>query len=182
MLNAAIAQTPECPPPLVAELYRELAPALVSFCHRILKSESSANDATHEAFARVLAHQPSLASKADFSRYMYRVALNVCLNELRRNRTVSQEDLPMWEPEVGNGEAGEVDRLFVHRILSRCDERVRTAAVLCFVEEHGCDETAAMLGCSRRSLYNWLRRFKAIAHRILKDPPRPKRASALHRA
>lgn len=163
----------------LSELYRDLAPSLVSFCNRILNSESGANDAMHEAFARVLAHRPSLPSQADFNRYMYRVALNICLNELRRRRTVSQEDLPLWEPQCGTGETGEVDRLFVHRILGACDPNIRSAAVLCFVEEHGCDETAMLLGCSRRSLYNWLQRLKLIAHKFLEEPVGVASASAL---
>lgn len=154
----------------LAELYRELAPGLRGFCNRILNSEASASDATHEAFARVLAHKPVLPSKADFRRYMYRVSLNICLNELRRRRTVAEDDVPLLEMPASVGESAEVDRLFAHRVLAACSERVRSAAVLCLVEEHGCDETAALMGCSRRCVYNWMQRLKQIAHGFLEEP------------
>ena len=147
----------------LADLYRGIAPSLVSFCTRILSSDAAAKDAAHEAFARVMAHRPAFSSQQDFCRYMYRVAFNICLNERRRRRPVLQEDLPQWEPEARIGEAEIIEHLFAHRLLAACDPRTRHAATLCLVEGYGCEQTAAMLGCSRRSVYNWLRDLKSLA-------------------
>ena len=57
-----------------------------ALCRRITGSEADGADATQEALIAVVKGLPRFDGRAQFSTWAYRVATNVCLDELRRQR------------------------------------------------------------------------------------------------
>src|SRR5262249_36458571 len=77
-------------PPMVAdrltELYRRYGPAIYARCRTLLAPERAAEDATQETFLRVQRHLDRVPSAREALYWIYRVATNHCLNELRSRR------------------------------------------------------------------------------------------------
>ena len=69
----------------IAELYRQWGPAIYRRCLRLLHDQEAARDATQEVFRKALASPDKLADPETALPFIYRVAMNHCLNE-RRNR------------------------------------------------------------------------------------------------
>ena len=57
-----------------------------ALCRRLAGNESDALDATQEALIAVVRGLPRFDGRAAFTTWMYRVATNACLDELRRRR------------------------------------------------------------------------------------------------
>lgn len=169
MLQSADPDSAVPPKQDLGVLYRDLAPGLVSFCYGVLKSPAAARDATQEAFTRVLVLGPVLLSKKDFKQYIYRAAFNICLNELRGSRRVVFVDDVNIDAVSFGGEDALVDALFAQQLLSACDANVRRAAIACIIEGYRFEEAAYAIGVSRRSLYNWLQRLKAVGEHASRD-------------
>jgi RNA polymerase sigma-70 factor (ECF subfamily) len=73
-------------PDRLTELYRRYGPAIYARCRTLLADESAAEDATQETFLRVQRHLDRVPSAREALYWIYRVATNYCLNELRTRR------------------------------------------------------------------------------------------------
>ena len=73
-------------PDRLTELYRRYGPAIYARCRTMLSDESAAEDATQETFLRVQRHLDRVPSAREALYWIYRVATNYCLNELRSRR------------------------------------------------------------------------------------------------
>ena len=149
---------------LIADAYREHAPAIFAHCRRLLVSTSLARDATHEVFVRVLASGRTLPAGDEGLRYLYRVATNHCLNQLRDAR-VRQRAVPDLQLQVGDRAAEPTypARQFVAKLLERCPIRDVEIAVLHWLDGMTQVEIAATLRMSRRGVYSRLRRIEGLA-------------------
>jgi RNA polymerase sigma-70 factor (ECF subfamily) len=58
---------------------------IVRLCRRMLNDADRAEDVTQDVFARLLARPESYGHSARFSTFLWRVAVNACLDERRRN-------------------------------------------------------------------------------------------------
>lgn len=156
----------------LAELYQQFAPAIYAHCRRLLHSPAAARDATQEAFVRVLARGPALPAGDDALRYLYRVSTNVCLNQLREQR-VHERATPALMARAGGGpgasEGGHADRQFVNALLARCDETGGAIAVMHYVDGMSQVEIADILGITRRTVFNRLRKLEKIAEELMRS-------------
>ncbi len=139
---------------------------------RILGSSGAAEDVAQEAFIRVWKHAPAWESPeqrgAKFSTWLYRIVLNLCIDEKRKNRFTPIDDMPEQADESGNAEEGMQQReksARVRQALSRLPERQRAAFVLCFYEEYSNKEAADALGIGVKAVESLLVR----ARRALRD-------------
>jgi RNA polymerase sigma-70 factor (ECF subfamily) len=154
----------------LAQLYERYAPAIYAHCRRLLHSPSAARDATQEAFVRVLARGPALLAGEDALRYLYRVSTNVCLNQIREQK-VHDRATPALAVRAGSGgsaESGHADRQFVHALLERSDETGAAIAVMHYVDGMSQVEIAEVLGITRRTVFNRLRKLEKIAEELMK--------------
>lgn len=148
----------------VRELYRRYAPHIYSRCLRILGNKAAAEDAAQETFLRIQRHHGLAPNPAEAVRWMYRIATNHCLNELRRerNRALTHGELP----DVGDPRMAEdriADRDLLQRLVAQAPDRVGETAWLYHVDDLDQDEVARVLGVSRRSVVNYLTRFHSFA-------------------
>ena len=153
-----------------AELYRTYAPVIYARCRRILGDAIAAEDATQETFVRVHRH---LAKAPDAQRalyWIYRIATNYCLNELRArgSRPEPIDDAA----ERAAPDAGSADRIsdrdLVQRILAHASDQIRQVAWLYHVDGLDQHEVAAVLDISRRTVVTRLAEFAEGAQRYLR--------------
>jgi RNA polymerase sigma-70 factor (ECF subfamily) len=104
-------------------------------CRRITGNESDADDATQEALLAVVRGLARFTGESRFSTWVYRVAVNASLDELRRRKRRPEPAEPDmdWTAGAGRGssvEAAVIDRMDIDAALARLPVEFRTAVVL----------------------------------------------------
>ncbi|MFO8081955.1 MAG: sigma-70 family RNA polymerase sigma factor [Armatimonadota bacterium] len=112
--------------------------------YRMLRTPSAASDATQATFVRVWEALSSFRGDASFSTWLYRITMNVCLDELRRNKnqplslTVEDDDgepsgerdMPDFSDEpASTAEQRQLQEL-VHEAIGRLSDDFRAVIVL----------------------------------------------------
>ena len=128
-----------------------------------------AEDTTQDIFLRVWRALPGFAGQSALSTWIYAIAKNACLSELRKRRpTVSldqQDDEDGYNPAVAAllaaPEADASATVSVGQLLDQLPERYRQAVVLFYMEDKSYEQTAASLGLP-------LGTVKALLHRARK--------------
>jgi len=125
---------------LVESHYR----SVYNTAYRMLRTPSAASDATQATFVRVWEALSSFRGDASFSTWLYRITMNVCLDELRRNKNrplsltledddgepTGERDMPDFSDEPsGTAEQRELQQL-VHEAIGRLSEDFRAVIVL----------------------------------------------------
>src|SRR6187402_3197492 len=132
---------------------------IYALAYRTLGREEDARDICQETFLRAFRGLPGFRGQAKFSSWLYRIALNLCRDLMRRERRapIAQpaEDVDLMELAAAVEPSESIEDLIARRDLSRVVERVmatlpeeqRTAIVL--KEYHGLtfQEIADLLGC-----------------------------------
>jgi RNA polymerase sigma-70 factor (ECF subfamily) len=100
-------------------------------CRRILGHREDALDATQEALISVARSIDRFDGRAAFTTWLYRVASNAALDELRRRKRRPTPAEPVIDP-VASGSGPETvgDRIDVDAALARIPEEFRVAVVL----------------------------------------------------
>ena len=148
-------------------LFRRWASPLLRYLARMLRDDAAAEDLVQEAFLRVHRARERYTPEARFSTWLYRIATNLALNELRRPRRRERHAAP--DDEGGPGlvapavEAeGAVDaRRRAGRVLDALDalpEKQRAALCLAALEWLSYAEVAEALEVSESAV-------KALVHR-----------------
>ena len=151
----------------IADLYANYFQAIYENCRRFLQSTASARDATQETFVRVIAHRVSLVLEEGALRYLYRVSTNVCLNMLNKQKMQARAAavLAMNTNYVRWNDFA--DREFVFALLARCGEDGAQVAIMHYVEGMSQVEIAEVLGITRKTVFNRLRKMSRIARVLL---------------
>ena len=150
----------------IVELYRRYGPMIFARCRRLLDDNAAAEDATQETFIRVQRHLERAPDGRQALAWIYRIATNYCLNELR-NRKVRAEPRETLPERTG---APVEERLanedFARRLVDRAPEKLRVVAWLYHVDQMEQAEIAEVLDISRRTVVNRLSDFDAYARRF----------------
>ena len=155
------------------ELVRRHQQMIHALTYRMTGSLEDAEDLSQETFIRVYEQIRSYRGRAKFSTWLYRIAVNVCLNwrqrEIRRKQVHADcaEALAtqVAQEETSRTQAGLGQR--VHEALLRLPAKQRAAIVLTVYDGLNHAEAAQALGCSeatvswrvfsaRRKLKRWL--------------------------
>ncbi|HEY8923075.1 MAG TPA: sigma-70 family RNA polymerase sigma factor, partial [Polyangia bacterium] len=117
----------------VAGFYGRHRAAVHARCKRLLRSDAAADDATQETFVRVLRHAHHLPPDAEALPWLFRIATNYCLNELRHLRIAAcaeeMDDEPL-RPSPSSPEDQVADRQMVRKVLAPVPGKLRHVAVL----------------------------------------------------
>ena len=147
-------------------LYRTYGPIIYARCLRLLADRGAAEDATQETFVRVHRHIDRAPDFQSALGWIYRIATNYCLNELRNRRLRAEPRDTLPEPAGGSAEDLLADRDFVSRLIDAAPEELRVPAWLHHIDGIDQGEVARMLGVSRRTVVNRLAAFAKNAHAL----------------
>lgn len=146
----------------IEDMYVSFRKNVFSVCQRLLGDPAEAEDAAQEVFVRTMVRGRALPTPIDARRYLYRVAENHCFNLLRRKRR-AQRAPSLESGLVPSGEQRLADRQILHVLERVCGPRDLVIARLCWLEGLSNEEAAALCGCTRRTIYNRLRRIARAA-------------------
>ena len=162
-----------------AELVRRHLPRMVGLARRMLGDAAEAEDVGQEVFLRVWKHAQSWKpGQAKFETWMHRVAINLCLDRLRRSGRNAGEVTPETEDGRASATRALDDRQRRERVrdaLQQLPERQRAALVLCYYQDRSNTDAAEILGISVEALESLLSR----ARRTLKAALAADRADLL---
>jgi RNA polymerase sigma-70 factor (ECF subfamily) len=149
-------------------LYRTYGPMIYSRCRRLLRDDAAAEDATQETFMRVHRHLEKAPDSREALFWIYRIATNYCLNELRDRR--QRPELQAELPELPSGDIETLlgDRDLVARLVARSPAETRAAAWLHHVDGLDQAEVGQVLGVSRRTVVNRLAEFARNAQKFVR--------------
>jgi RNA polymerase sigma-70 factor (ECF subfamily) len=158
------------------QLVRRHLSSTVRLAQRILGG-AAAEDVAQEAFIRVWKHagnfEDPVARGAKFSTWLYRIVINLCIDEKRKGRFAGAlDDIPEPVDHTPNAEQGLQRREQSNRVRAALDalpERQRTAFVLCFYEERSNKEAADMMGVGLKALESLLVRARKTLRAQLEE-------------
>jgi RNA polymerase sigma-70 factor (ECF subfamily) len=147
----------------LSDLYRTYGPVIYHRCLRLLGDRAAAEDATQETFVRVHRHLDKAPAAEEALAWVYRIATNYCLNELRdrKQRPTLHDELP--DAAGADAEAVFTDRDLAARLIRRSPESVRVVAWLHYVDGIDQGEVARVLGISRRTVASRVAEFRRLA-------------------
>ena len=136
---------------------------IYAVCFRTLRSRAAAEDAAQETFLRLWKNAAKWRPQgAKFETWLYRVAMNICLDQLRKTKREAPADAA---PEQVDGGLRQDDQIFaaerrsaVDAALKTLPARQRAAISLCHYQELGNIEAAKIMGVSVEALESLLAR------------------------
>lgn len=149
-------------------------------CYRILLNREAAEDAVQETFLRLWRHVERWRPQgAKFETWLYRIAMNICLDTLRRRKREAPENAA---PTLIDGARRPDEALLdadrsriVWAALAVLPERQRMAITLCHYQELTNIEAASAMGVSVEAIESLLAR----ARRTLRTELTPQRANLM---
>lgn len=154
-----------------AALDRHLG-SVVACARRMLGDSAAAEDVAQETFLRLWTNAPRWQPTARLSTWLHRVAVNLCLDRLRRTPTTSLDDIP----EPPDPQPSAAAQLQAHDIGRRVGAAVaalpvqqRIAITLCHYEGLGNIEAAAMMAISVEALESLLARGRRTLRARLRN-------------
>jgi RNA polymerase sigma-70 factor (ECF subfamily) len=120
-------------------------------CYRYVNNHQDANDMAQEAFLKAYRALSKFRGESAFSTWLYRIAVNTCLN-FRAARRAPQEEL---SEHLADGAAGVAERLQadeqsarVREAVARLPEKQRATLILKIYHDLTHEEVARVLGAS----------------------------------
>jgi RNA polymerase sigma-70 factor (ECF subfamily) len=131
----------------VDALLRENYDIVRAVCHRIVINSADAEDATQIALMAIVRALPSFDGRAKFSTWVYRIATNAALDELRRirRRDIPNDDTKFENVSVGDATNAVDAQMDVSAALAQVPEEFRVALVLRHIADLEYEEIAVIL-------------------------------------
>jgi RNA polymerase sigma-70 factor (ECF subfamily) len=151
------------------QLFNKYSSSVVNFAFRFVGSRERAEELAQEVFLQVYRWQERYEPRAKFSTWLFKIANNHCLNEVRKGEyKVSHEsldsqrnsegeererDLPDTNPRKGDDIlAAKQTADKIQTILSRLPESQRSALMLSRLEGLSYQEVAEVLGTTEKAV------------------------------
>ena len=153
------------------QLIKEKLGMLRGTAMRILRSPADVDDAVQQALMTAWQKYAAFRGQSEFATWVTRILLNVCY-DMVRDRARERDVLADY------GESGEVSGESAEeaRLLDRQDEAIarlpglyRESLSLGVLSGRSPEEAAAMLGCSRNTLYQRIHKAKQLLAKSIRE-------------
>jgi RNA polymerase sigma-70 factor (ECF subfamily) len=148
---------------LVVPAYRD---RVFRLAYSILRDRAAAEDAAQETFVRVWKALPGFDGRASLGTWIYAIARNTSLMELRRRRhSVSFDDPDSVEAQqaaasIATGPAADPERDNLLRLLETLPRNQQEAVRLFYLEDRSYEAVAEQLGMPLGTVKNLLHRAR----------------------
>jgi RNA polymerase sigma-70 factor (ECF subfamily) len=165
-----------------ADLIREHQRMIHSLCYRMTGSLAEAEDLAQQTFIRAFEHLDGFRAEARFSSWLYRIAMNLCLN-WQQHRARQERLYHEWS-EQARGESGAdtARAQQVQEALLKLNPKQRAAVILTVYDGLNHAEAAQVLGCSETTVswrvFTARKKLKALLKNM---QPRESRAASTPR-
>ncbi|HTY61872.1 MAG TPA: RNA polymerase sigma factor [Acidobacteriota bacterium] len=165
------------------QLFARHTRPIINFAYRFVRNRGLAEDLAQEIFLRVYEAGAGYQAKAKFTTWLYRIATNVCLNEIRkphvRTALKNMEDgggIPETEISHTASAPVQADRLLEQQTVSRAlkrsldelPEKQRAAFILNKYQELSYGEVADIMKISEKAVKSLIHRAKETLAEKLK--------------
>jgi RNA polymerase sigma-70 factor (ECF subfamily) len=152
---------------------------IYALAYRTIGREEDARDVCQETFLRAFRALPGFRGQAKFSSWLYRIALNLCRDWVRRERRAPlaqpPEDVDLFDLAAAAEPAESIETLVTRRDLMRVVERAmaalpeeqRTVIVLKEYHDLTFQEIADLIGCPLSTVKTRLYQGLAVVRREL---------------
>jgi RNA polymerase sigma-70 factor (ECF subfamily) len=167
-----------------AALVEKYQQPVMNFIYRTLRDETEAEDLAQNVFLQVYKSAYRYKRSAKFSTWLFTIARNLCLNEIRRRSRHPAESLDATHPESEDqplrqfedkenplpGESLLQQELTekIEQALAELPENQRTALLLCRQDELSYEEIAEVLDCSLSATKSLIHRGRETLKQKLK--------------
>ena len=167
-----------------AELVDRYKQPILNLVYRMLHDATEAEDLAQNVFVQVFRSAHRYEVSAKFSTWLFTIARNLALNELRRRSRHPSESMDATRPEQDDQPlqqfedkktASPPERLLhgeleekIERALAGLPENQRTAILLCRQDELSYEEIAKVLGCSLSATKSLIHRGRETLKQKLK--------------
>jgi len=142
---------------------------LFAFVWRILRNHDDAEDICQEALVRAFTSLDSFSSEFRFSTWLFTIGYRLCLNHLRRRKSLTGEldftMVPSGDPDVADriAESEEAARLKdkIWEAVDRLSVPQRAAVLLYYREGWSCESISQSLGIPTATAKSHLHRARA---------------------
>lgn len=142
--------------------YVRYGPMVLRRCRRMLRDEQSAYDAMHEVFLRILNNRNRLTGDHP-SALLYRMATNVCLNRIRKERRhITSENLDICYNISFFGNRGDyaAARSLLEYVTKNEQKTTRNIAVMYFINGMTIKEVAETIQLSISGVHKHLEKLR----------------------
>jgi RNA polymerase sigma-70 factor, ECF subfamily len=167
-----------------AELVDKYKQPIMNLACRTIRDATEAEDLAQNVFVQVYKSAHRYRSSAKFSTWLFTIARNLCLNEIRRRSRHPAESLDAPRPEAEDQASLQVpdrktvpppDQLLqreleekLEQALAGLPENQRTALLLCRQADLSYEEIAKVLGCSLSATKSLIHRGRGTLKQKLK--------------
>ena len=153
-----------------AVLIRHYDPGLRPLAYRLLGDRQRMDDALQEAYVKAFRMLPEFRGDSALGTWLYRIAYNACLDELKRSRHVVPLDSVRERPDPRPGVAEAFSqRSGLADALARLAPEDRAAVLLVDAQGFDYQSAADVLGVPAGTIASRLNRARAALRRILDD-------------
>jgi RNA polymerase sigma-70 factor (ECF subfamily) len=169
-----------------AELHRRYKNQITNYVYRMLDDYDRAVDLAQETFVRVYTSAERYQATYSFSTYIYRIAHNLAISELRTRKRRKLFSLPTFfsdkdseevEVEMEDKRLVKADdvmiaderRAAVNKAISSLPEKYRAALVLCDIEEKSYEEISEVLGLPVGTVKSRINRARNLLKEKLRE-------------
>lgn len=168
------------------EIVRRYRNLITNFVYRMLNDYDRAVDLAQETFVRVYMNAERYQANYSFSTYIYRIASNLAISELRQRKRRRMVPIPTFHSDR-DGEDVEIDlpdsrqvraddaliederRKAVARAITSLPEKYRTVVVLRDIEGKSYEEISAVLKLSDGTVKSRINRARNLLKEKLKE-------------
>jgi RNA polymerase sigma-70 factor (ECF subfamily) len=168
------------------EITRRYRNQITNYVYRMLDDYDRAVDLTQETFVRVWVNAGRYQATYSFSTYIYKIAHNLAISELRQRKRRRTIQLPTFFSDKDNEEVeieiedrkqpladavmiGDERRRAVTRAIASLPEKYRAALVLCDIEEKSYEEISVVLGLPVGTVKSRINRARNLLKEKLRD-------------
>jgi RNA polymerase sigma-70 factor, ECF subfamily len=149
------------------QLYDRYARKLTAFCSRLVQSRELAEDLVHEVFIKVIEQPASFNLQLKFSTWVYTIAHNLCLNNIRNQQNRNNLLAQHYTQEQSFTSHSSIDanklKVSINSTFKNLTEKEKAVFVLRFEHEHSIKEIAAIIaipeGSVKSCLFYLLKKF-----------------------
>jgi RNA polymerase sigma-70 factor (ECF subfamily) len=156
--------------------------------YSMLRNETQAEDMTQEIFLRIWKGLPGYHGGAAISTWIYAIARNTCLTELKKR--AARPTVSLYEPEfedvldhipalqTNDAESGVT--MDLSHMLAQLPEKYRQVITLFYLQQKSYEEVAASLGVPLGTVKTFLFRARKQLFQISQRTPQPLTNSLTH--
>jgi RNA polymerase sigma-70 factor (ECF subfamily) len=151
------------------ELMKRHYKSIMNYVYRFTNDRNDSEDLAQEVFLRVYRSVKEYKPQAKFSTWLYKIATNVCLTEIKVKGRMNKVSLDEFQENKGdvrdsNSPSGydlinrRDIRDSIFQALNAIPEKERTSIILCKYEGLSYDDVADVIGCTVGAVKTYIHR------------------------